>query len=223
MFNILSKRRLTQITAHILDPKIGYTKQHWEVGKDISADAVDKLANVENVYIVTVYEDGIGRQIACQKDVWMQAKDQYDSIDRTGHHAMQQIHQQIEKSQLSGSDKESSSDSIYVDIDTFDKTAVLISGNQMVQISGAIFVTLILALSSEGWKDGNEMFIQNTGILKLGRHQISKESASQLANMLRTKIAGLASNELAEAEKPINDLIRIASLGAFTIDFVDCQ
>ncbi|WP_297324979.1 hypothetical protein [Nitrosomonas sp.] len=91
------------------------------------------------------------------------------------------------------------------------------------QISDAISVTLILALSSEGWKDGNAMFIQNTGILKLGRHRISKESASQLANILRTKIAGLASNELAEAEKPINDLIRIASLGAFTIDFVDCQ
>jgi hypothetical protein len=222
MFGFFTKRYPKEITAHVLDPKEGYMKLDWLIGKDISTDMVNQYSDGMNVYVINVYEAGAIKQIICRKDLWLKAKAQFSSIDEMDMNVKEHTSNNSNQQQISNSnEEESDTDTLFVDVNMFNKTAILISGSKMVQVNGAIFATLILALKSDGW-DGDDLFVHNTGILKLGRHQVTKESATHLADLLKLKINFLSEEELSEeAEKPIRDLLDIANLGSFTIDLVD--
>lgn len=76
----LSKVELVDV--HVLDPKGNYTAR-WEVGKDISADIVQKARDPESnaLYAMTSYEAGEPKTIVCLKKQWLELKQQFDAID----------------------------------------------------------------------------------------------------------------------------------------------
>ncbi len=184
IFGFFRKQYPKKITAHVLDPKNGYMKLDWVIGKHISTDMVNRYSDGMNVYVINVYEAGSIKQIICRKDLWLETKVQFSSIDEMDMNIREHTSNNSNQQQISSSDKEDSdTDTLFVDVNMLNKTAILISGSKMIQINGAIFATLILALKSEGW-DGDDLFVHNAGILKLGRHQVTKESASHLADLL---------------------------------------
>lgn len=53
-FGLFGKNAPPSVTAHILDPKIGYSTETWTVGQDVQREAVEKLAESGNLFVVVV-------------------------------------------------------------------------------------------------------------------------------------------------------------------------
>lgn len=88
IFGIFGKKTPSSVTAHILDPKTGYSKQTWTVGQHVQREAVEKFSERGNIFVIVVYEAGTPKQMICRRDVWNQTKAQFDSIDETGQASM---------------------------------------------------------------------------------------------------------------------------------------
>ncbi len=70
---LLSKTEVVEL--HVLDPNGSYTT-HWEVGKDIPAEVVEKFKNpaTNKLYAVTVYEAGEPKTSLLQHAKWLEIK-----------------------------------------------------------------------------------------------------------------------------------------------------
>lgn len=97
IFGIFEKKIPSSVSAHILDPNSGYSKQTWTVGQQVPREAVEKLGEDGNIFVVVVYEGGTPKQIICRRDVWNQTKAQFDSIDETGKASMRRVMDEINK------------------------------------------------------------------------------------------------------------------------------
>lgn len=97
LFGFFGKKSPSSVTAHILDPNSGYSKQTWTVGQHVPREAVEKLSEDGNIFVVVVYEAGTPKQIICRRDVWNQTKVQFESIDATGQASSQRVMDEIDK------------------------------------------------------------------------------------------------------------------------------
>lgn len=97
IFGIFGKKTPSSVTAHILDPNTGYSKQTWTVGQHVPREAVEKFSESGNIFVVVVYETGTPKQMICRRDVWNQTKAQFDSIDETGQASMRRIMSELDK------------------------------------------------------------------------------------------------------------------------------
>jgi len=74
--------QVAAIVAHILDPNSGYTKQIWQVGKDIDVDTVKRLGENGEVFVLVSYKQGQRRSAICKRAIWLQAKALLDESER---------------------------------------------------------------------------------------------------------------------------------------------
>jgi len=74
--------QVAAIVAHILDPNSGYTKQIWQVGKDIDVDTVKRLGENGEVFVLVSYEQGQRSSAICKRAIWLQAKALLDESER---------------------------------------------------------------------------------------------------------------------------------------------
>jgi len=96
-FNKLLRKTPENVTAHIINPNSGYQTEYWKVGTDISEDAVSRLAEGENIYVVHVYESGKMEQIICKQEIWLSTKAQMDAIDKEGQAAMDKTKKMLDE------------------------------------------------------------------------------------------------------------------------------
>lgn len=96
-FEIFGKKTPAAVTAHILDPKFGYSKQTWAVGQHVSREAVEKLSEDGSIFVVVAYEAGTPKQVICRRDIWDQTKEQFGYIEATGQASLRQIMDEINK------------------------------------------------------------------------------------------------------------------------------
>ena len=80
MLGIFGKKVPSSVTAHILDPNTGYSKQTWTVGQQISREAVEKLSENGNIFVLVAYEAGTPKQTICRSDIWNMLKTQFEII-----------------------------------------------------------------------------------------------------------------------------------------------
>lgn len=85
------------VTAHILDPNVGYTQQQWVVGEQVGEDTVRQLGDGENVFVVVAYEAGQAKRVICKREIWNQVKSQFDGIDRAGAESMRRAMDELDK------------------------------------------------------------------------------------------------------------------------------
>lgn len=97
IFRIFGKKSPSSVTAHILDPNTGYFKQTWAIGQHVAREAVEKLAEDGNIFIVVIYEAGTPKQMLCRSDVWNQTKAHFESIEATGQASMRRMMDEIDK------------------------------------------------------------------------------------------------------------------------------
>ncbi len=53
-FRLFGKKTPSSVTAHILDPNTGYSKETWTVGQHVPQEAVKQLAEGNNLFVVVV-------------------------------------------------------------------------------------------------------------------------------------------------------------------------
>jgi len=82
LFGILGKKPPSSVTAHILDPKTGYSTQIWTVGQHVTREDVEELSEDGNVFVVVAYVQGQPKSVICKRTIWLQVKAQHDAIDR---------------------------------------------------------------------------------------------------------------------------------------------
>lgn len=92
-----SSAPLSTVVAHILDPNSGYTTQQWKVGEHIEEEAVRRLSDRGNIFVVVSYEAGQAKRVICKREVWNQVKAQFDGIDRAGSESMRRIKDELNK------------------------------------------------------------------------------------------------------------------------------
>jgi hypothetical protein len=97
IFGIFGRKIPSSVTAHILDPNTGYSKQTWTVGQHVPRETVEKLSEDGNIFVVVAYEAGTPKQMICRRDIWNQTKAQFESIEATGQASMRRIMDEIEK------------------------------------------------------------------------------------------------------------------------------
>ena len=97
IFGIFGKKTPSSITAHILDPVTGYSKQTWIIGKNVTREVVDKLAEDGNIFVVVVYESGTPNQIICNRNLWNQTKAQFGAIEGAGQASARQLMDELGK------------------------------------------------------------------------------------------------------------------------------
>jgi hypothetical protein len=97
LFDLFGKKPSGTVMAHVLDPNTGYSQQHWTVGEHISAEAVSRLGDGENIYIVVAFEGGQPKQVACKKEIWEQTRAQFDGIEAAGAESMQRMMDELKK------------------------------------------------------------------------------------------------------------------------------
>ena len=91
IFGIFGKRTTSSVTAHILDPKIGYSKQTWRAGEQVPHETVEKFCEDGNIFVIVYYEAGTPKQMICKRDMWNQIKAHFDSVDKASQASMRQI------------------------------------------------------------------------------------------------------------------------------------
>ncbi len=97
VFGLFGKKPHSSVTAHILDPNTGYSKQTWTVGQRVSREAVESLSEDGNIFVIVVYEAGAPKQMICRRDIWNQTKAQFESIDAAGQASMRRVMDEINK------------------------------------------------------------------------------------------------------------------------------
>ena len=97
LFGSIFGKKSTSVVAHILDPKSGYTKQQWNVGEHIEQDVVNRLGDNGNIFVVVSYEAGHSKSVICKREIWHQAKAQFDTIDQAGSNFRQRIQDDLNK------------------------------------------------------------------------------------------------------------------------------
>jgi len=96
-FGRFGKKSPSLVTAHILDPIAGYSKETWTVGHDVPQVAVEKLAEGDNLFVVVVYEAGEPNRLVCKRDIWNQTKSQFEAIESEGQASMSRMIDEINK------------------------------------------------------------------------------------------------------------------------------
>jgi len=77
LWSAVTRRKLGSnghVVAHILDPITGYSNRDLQVGKDIDADTVRRLADNGAVFVVVAYEGGAPSATVCKRTQWLRAK-----------------------------------------------------------------------------------------------------------------------------------------------------
>lgn len=85
------------VVAHIIDPKSGYVKQQWTVGKHVEKETVRRLGDNGNVFVVVGYEAGNAKHVICKREIWNQVKAQFNGIDKVGSESMRRIMDELNK------------------------------------------------------------------------------------------------------------------------------
>lgn len=97
IFGLFGKKLPSAVTAHILDPNTGYSKETWTVGQHVPKDAVEQLAEGDNLFVVVVYEAGTSKRIICKRDIWNRTKSQFEGIEAEGKASMRRMMDEINK------------------------------------------------------------------------------------------------------------------------------
>ena len=90
-------RGSSTVVAHILDPNSGYTTQQWNIGEHIKEEAVSRLGDGGNVFVVVSYEAGRAKQVICKREIWNQVRAQFDGIDQAGSDSMRRTMDELNK------------------------------------------------------------------------------------------------------------------------------
>lgn len=96
-FGLFRKKSPSSVTAHILDPNTGYSKETWAVGQHVPREAVEQLAESDSLFVVVVYEAGTPKRMICKRDIWNQTRSQFDAIEAEGQASMRQVMDEINK------------------------------------------------------------------------------------------------------------------------------
>lgn len=97
IFGIFRKKSPSSITAHILDPVTGYSKQTWIIGQNVTREVVENLAEDGNIFVVIVYESGMPNQIICKRNLWNQTKAQFEALEVAGQASVRQLTDELGK------------------------------------------------------------------------------------------------------------------------------
>ena len=97
LFGLFGKKSPSSVTAHILDPNTRYSKQTWTVGQHVPHEAVAKLSENGNIFVVVVYEAGKPKQMICRRDIWNKTKEQFEGIEAAGQASMRRAMDEIDK------------------------------------------------------------------------------------------------------------------------------
>jgi hypothetical protein len=81
IFGLFRTKSSASVTAHILDPNSGYTRHTWIVGSQIQQEAVDRLAENGNVFVVVHYERGEPKSMVCKREIWDEVRKQFELIE----------------------------------------------------------------------------------------------------------------------------------------------
>lgn len=85
------------VTAHILDPKTGYTQETWIAGTDITLEDIEKWSENGNVFVLGYYDKGIPKSMICSRAIWNDTKANYDQADRDSQERMRRIEDELNK------------------------------------------------------------------------------------------------------------------------------
>ncbi len=96
-FGLFGKKSPSLVTAHILDPNTGYSKEIWAVGRQVAQATVDQLAEGDDLFVVVVYQGGTPKSIVCKSDIWNQTKAQFESIETEGESSMRRVMDEMNK------------------------------------------------------------------------------------------------------------------------------
>lgn len=97
LFGLFGNKPLSSVTAHILDPNAGYSKQTWVVGQHVPREAVEELSEDGNIFVVVAYEAGKPKQMICRRDIWNQTKEQFEGIETAGEASMRRVMDELDK------------------------------------------------------------------------------------------------------------------------------
>jgi len=78
--DILGNKPPSLVTAHIFDPKTGYSKQTWRVGEQVPHGTVEKFCEDGNIFVIVYYVGDTPHQMIRRRDNWNQFKAHFDSI-----------------------------------------------------------------------------------------------------------------------------------------------
>jgi hypothetical protein len=72
-----------KVRVHVLDPLRGQYVMEWVVGEDIPEEKYDDLVDTKTraLYAATYYAAGEPKTTVLRKDLWDQAKEQFDAGD----------------------------------------------------------------------------------------------------------------------------------------------
>lgn len=75
-------KKLDYVKVNILDPIKGFYQEDWIIGKDIDVDMFEKYKDdiTGELYVINVYESGQLKVGIFKKEIWDQAKKQYEYI-----------------------------------------------------------------------------------------------------------------------------------------------
>ena len=75
------KKTPSFVTAHIFDPKTGYSKPPWTVGEHVSHGTAEKFCEDGNIYVIIYYEANTPNQMIRKRKEWNQFKAHFDRGD----------------------------------------------------------------------------------------------------------------------------------------------
>lgn len=96
-FGLFGKKSPSSVTAHILDPNSGYSKEMWAVGQHVPQEVVEQFAEGDNLFVVVVYEAGTPSRMICKREIWNQTKSQFEAIEAEGQASMSRIMDELNK------------------------------------------------------------------------------------------------------------------------------
>lgn len=79
------------VTAHILDPKTGYTQEMWMAGEHIKLEDIEQWSENGNIFVLDYYDKGIPQRMVVSRLNWNMAKAHYDQVDAASQEFMRHI------------------------------------------------------------------------------------------------------------------------------------
>lgn len=85
------------VTAHILDPKTGYTQETWIAGTHMKLEDMEKWSENGNVFAIDYYDKGIPQRKVMSRSDWNKTKAHFDQVDGNSQKFMRQIDDELNK------------------------------------------------------------------------------------------------------------------------------
>ncbi len=87
---------LPSVIAHMLHPRKGVVRRRWRVGREVSAETVERLAECGHIFVITVYERNLPAQIIVTREVWNEAVREMQKVDADAKAAFQRAMTEID-------------------------------------------------------------------------------------------------------------------------------